>query len=384
MSPTLLAEDDEVLARFRSCFPVAETRAYLFSGGLGPAARSVKAAVDNWTDRWAYDPLYHRARYFEDWEIVRGQLADLLGCSADAIALTDSTSRASNIAAGLLDLRPGGNVIVDATTYPSSLYPWYLPGRSVEVRRVASDRPQIEDFHPLVDDATIAISVSHVSAMTGYRHDLGALAELAHRHGAALVVDAAQSIGALPLDLATSGVDLLSGVSMKWLLGPPGIGFLYVSPALADRPAGHVGYVGTDLETNPDGSAQLVFRHGARRHELGIGNLAGLAGFRSALELVAGIGIARIERRIRRLTARCIDGLVARGVDVMTPREDERRAGVIAARFPRPEELARFLRLRGVDIWGYDSTGRIRIDPHGFNTDEDIDRLLAGLDEFGG
>ena len=370
------------LATFRRAFPITESRAYLFSGGLAPAATPVRAAMDAWIDRWMFEPLHHRARYFEDWEEVRRRLGVLLNAPADCIALTDSTSRASNLAVALVDSPPGANVVVDETTYPSSLYPWLLPAHpGVEVRTVAGPVPRPEEIDALVDDRTVAVSVSHVSAMTGYRHDLSALADIAHARNAVLIVDAAQSAGAVPIDLAAVPVDLLSGVSMKWLLGPPGIGFLYVAPRLLERlRPPQVGYVGTEAAA-AGGESPLRFAPGARRLEVGIGNLPGLAAFAAALALIDSVGVAPIHERIDRLAALVIDGMTARGMGVATPPDAPRRAGVIAANLVAGESLAAYLRGRGVDVWGYPA-GRIRVDPHGFNDEDDVARFLAGLDAF--
>ena len=378
------------LAAFRHAFPITESRAYLFSGGLAPAATPVRAAMDAWIDRWMYEPLYHRARYFEAWEEVRSRLGTLFNVSAECIALTDNTSRASNLAVAIVDASPGANVVVDDTTYPSSLYPWLLPSRRViEVRTVRGPAPRPEDVAALVDARTAAVSVSHVSAMTGYRHDLAALADVAHSRNALLIVDAAQSAGAVPIDLGAVPVDLLSGVSMKWLLGPPGIGVLYVAPHLLERlRPPQVGYVGTEAVVAGDapggdapGGGGLRFAPGARRLEIGIGNLPGLAAFAAALQLIASVGVPSINERIETLVDASITGMAGRGMRLATPAAAPHRAGIIAAHLGAGEALAAFLRTRGVDTWGYPS-GRIRVDPHGFNDEEDVARFLAGLDAF--
>ena len=375
------------LAEFRTVFPITAERAYLFSGGLAPGSTPVRAAIDTWLERWTDDPLYHRARYFEDWDAVRSGLGRLFRCPAESIALTDSTSRASNLAMALIEAPPGSNVVVDATTYPSSLYPWLLPGRrNVEVRTVPGAQPSTDDIARLVDDRTVAVSVSHVAALTGVRHDLASLADVSHDHGALLVVDVAQSAGAIDIDLPTTGVDLAAGVAMKWLLGTPGTGFLYIAPHLQERIPSQAGYVGAEVATNADvgkgGTAStLRFRTGAQRHELGLGDLPGLAAFRAALDLLDAVGMPAIEAQIARLTARCVEGLQARGIALLTPTDPARRAGVLAIRTPSSVDLADFLRARRVDVWGY-TDGRLRIDPHGFNDDNDLERLFQGIDDY--
>ena len=309
------------LSALRDLFPVARRRAYLFSGGLAPAADPVRAAFDEWLERWALEPLYHRARYFEAWDAVRATLARLLGCGPESIALTDSTSRASNLAVDLVDSAEGANVVVDSTTYPSSLYPWLLKRhRGIEIRTIPTDARSADAFSEFIDHRTVAVSVSHVSALSGYRHDLRSLASIAHAHGALLIVDAAQSAGAVELDVVAADVDFLTGVGMKWLLGPPGVGYLYVAPRLLEGEPPQVSYVGAELVPGDDrGRPELLFAPGARRFEVGIGNLPGFAAFLAALRLVESVGVPAIEARIQHLAGRCIEGMKSRGLAVVTP-----------------------------------------------------------------
>jgi len=381
--------------RFRDEFPITATRAYLFSGGLAPAALRVSRAVEEWVHRWQSDPGCLWDEVFTEWEAVRERLGRLFGCPAGCIAIVDGTSRASNLAVQLLNVEPGANVVVDATTYPSSLYPWLLPAQAgVEVRRAASGRAglaaSVDELAALVDDRTVAVSVSHIEANTGVRHDLRPIADLAHEHGAALIVDLAQSAGVLPIDIARDGIDLASGTAMKWLLGPPGIGYLYVSEALLARTgAPMAGYVGTELDEAVRGRPPLAtgemtlrFAPDARRHELGLASLLGMPGLRAGLDLILEAGTGAISAHVERLVSRCFDGLETLGVAATTPRAPDCRGGLLSVPVARPMELHAFLRERGVDVWGYDKGGLIRADPHLFNNDHDIDRLLDGIDAF--
>jgi selenocysteine lyase/cysteine desulfurase len=166
---------------------------------------------------------------------------------------------------------------------------------------------------------------------------------------------------------------------MKWLLGPPGIGFLHLSPRLlADAPLLDIGYLGLDAplgEWPPDAMPPSV--PDARRYELGLPSLPGVFAARAGIELLLAVGIDRIHAHVERLASRCIDGLEERGGDVITPREPVARAGVIAARHPDIQRVFAVCRARRVDIG---AIGSLRIDPHGFNTDDDVDRFLAAYD----
>lgn len=369
------------LAELRAQFPVARSRAYLFSGALAPAATPVRAAWDEWTRAWTEDPnsVYTGEMMIGAMDDLRGAFARLIGAGAETIAITDNTCRAANIAIRILARRPG-NVVIDSGTYPSSAYPWYARSDH-EVRFVATDG--IEDaaaaLAERIDAGTVAVCITHVAPFSGRRHDLRAIADAAHAHGAVLVVDAAQSTGVVPIDVGRDGVDVLVTTAMKWLLGPPGIGFLHLSPALlADAPVLDVGYLGLDAplgEWPPDAMPPVVAD--ARRYELGLPSLPGVFAARAGIELLLAAGIERIHAHVERLAGRCIHGLAERGADVLTPRDPAARAGVVSAGHPDPGRVFSVCRERGVDIG---AIGALRIDPHGFNTDEDIDRFLAAYD----
>ena len=372
--------------RFRPLFPITETRAYLFAGGLAPAAIPVKAALDEWSERWMFDPAYHRARYFDEWEILKSRLAAVVGADPGELAIVDNTSRGSNLAVQMIESPPGANIVTDPTSHPSAVWPWLLPDRTpVEVRSVggvpASD--WAAGIESLVDERTVAVIVSHVDARTGFRHDLGRLADFAHDADAYLIVDAAQSAGAVPIDAEAHGVDFMSGTLMKWLLGPPGLGFLYARrehlEALAPP---HVGYVGAHWKEAPDEPGSLSFRPGAVRHEIGLADLPGIAAARRGVDIILEAGIPAIERHVLDLTGQMIDGLADRGIEVLTPAGRSERGGVMAFYFEGAVPLCRYLRRLGVDIWGYPEDNRVRADPHVYNTAADVQRLLDGIDAY--
>ena len=183
---------------FRAQFPVLRERAYLFAGGIGPLAEPVRAAQDAVLDRWQTDPAGLYATLGEEWEAARAAFARIVGVDATELALVDSTSRGSNLAAQMLDVAPGDNIVVDDYTYWSSRVPWLLRSRrGVEVRCVAA-RPDAtiatDDIAAAVDARTRAVSITSVAWQSGFRHDLAAVAEIAHAAGALLIVDTAQHL----------------------------------------------------------------------------------------------------------------------------------------------------------------------------------------------
>ncbi len=372
------------LPELRGSIPVLRDRAYLFSGGIAPLADPVAEAMNGVLEAWRDDPGGLYADLGAPWAAGRAAFASIVGATADEIALTDGTSRGSNLIAQMVDVPAGGNVVVDDYTYWSSRLPWTLrTGESRrEVRHVrcrADHRVHLDDLAAVVDDRTALVSVTHVSWQTGFRHDLAALAEIAHGHGALLAVDFAQSAGAVEIDVHALGVDLGAGLAMKWLLGSPGVGWLYVRKDLQDSlPPAHVSYAGLAnlFDEGPD--TPPVFHPTAARYEIGIPDIAGVAGSVAGIDLLEAVGMAAVERQVLDLSAQLIDGLLARGIEVLTPPEESARAGVVSCAVDDGADRVARLRAVGVDTW---TDGRVhRIDPHAFNTSADIDRTLEGID----
>jgi cysteine desulfurase/selenocysteine lyase len=371
------------LTDFRAQFPITRTRAYLFSGALAPAAAPVRAAWDDWAVSWSTDPnhVYTVEMMIGAMDELRAAFAHLIGAASSGVAITDSTSRAANIAIRILAARrPGGNVVIDDGTYPSSAYPWQAAGGH-EIRHVATDTADnpAAALAARIDGRTAAVCITHVAPFTGRRHDLRAIAAAAHAHGAPVLVDAAQSTGAVPIDVAADGVDVLVTTAMKWLLGPPGVGFLYLSPnLLADAPVLDVGYLGLHAPLGEWPPQAMPPMHAdARRYELGLPSLPGIFAASAGIELLEAVGMDTVSARIEELAGRCLDGLAQRGADVITPAEPAGRAGVIAVRHPDPAAVFTECRRCGVDIG---AIGCIRVDPHAFNDEDDIDRFLAAYD----
>jgi len=230
-----------------------------------------------------------------------------------------------------------------------------------------------------VDDETIALSVSHVCHLTGFRPDLDALGTLAAEHGAALVVDAMQSAGAVDIDVHRSGVHFLACGAMKWLLGAAGVGFLYVDRRYLDRLPPRAGLIGVEYDYPSWPEFELVPRPGADRFRLGAPPLIGLAATIPGLEILAETGMGQVESYVLDLAGYCIDELLSRGLDLFTLPDPDRRAGIVAIHMEQPGAVCDLMRERGVDGWHY--ADMLRVDPHVFNNREDIDRFLAVIDE---
>ena len=362
----------------RDLFPILQERAYLFSGGIAPATRRTLESIRKHLDDLTYDPDDLFFRTHEDFQQVRRLFAELMGADEKEIVINDSTSAGSNLAAELIEPRPGGNVVFDEFAYPSSVFPWLLPPRDQVECRFVKPRDgliHLQDMEHAVDDNTLAVSVAHITPMEGFRHDVTALARLAHRHGALMLVDGAQSAGALDINLHETDVDFFSTTAMKWLLGPAGVGFFYVAQRHLNRVPPQAGYAGGGFDIHHFAPPPT-----ADRFQLGMPNLIGMGATRPGLEILLEIGMENVEAHVLELSGQCISGLLKRGLKVLTPAQAQHRGGVIAVEMDDSRELWHFLYQRGVDTF-YDGN-LFRVDPHIFNNQDDINRFLEGVDDY--
>jgi len=375
------------LANVRPLFPILKERTYLFSGGHAPASTPALQAMEAVASLWTHDMAVLYGRLYDDHTRARELLAGLIGADVDEVAVTDSTGTGSNYAVAMVDIPKKGNVVFDEWSYPSSIFPWMLPGRDHIERRFVKARNGVIDYNDLekaIDGGTVAVSISHVTQGEGFRHDLAQASRLAHAKGAVLIVDAAQSAGAVSIDVRRDGIDFLSTGACKWLLGATGVGFFYAARRHMSHIPPHAGAPSSASDPMNAGREPFIPKPGAERFTIGIPNLLGLAASRAGLEILASAGIDAVEARVLDLTGYCIEGLKSRGFDLLTPSDPKRRGGVIAAVTDHGPEIEAFMRERKIDIFGGHTYNRsLRIDPHLFNTREDIDRLLEALDEWG-
>lgn len=375
------------LDSFRAEMPVTAEWAYLNHAAIGPMPRGAVAAVAGLARTVAETGDRLWAERNDACEGVRRRMARLLGArEAHEVAFVGNTSEGLSAVAWGLGWRPGDNVVGPEPEFPSDVYPWMsLSELGVEYRRVPERRGRVDpaDLVAAVDSRTRVVAVSWVQYATGHRLPLAPLREACDAAGALLVVDAIQGVGALALDVEASGVDVCALASHKWLLGPEGLGVLYVSDRVIDRlrstrhgwrsVAGRYGWGEIDPTPAP----------GALRFEAGTLNVYGIHALGASVELLLAPGLETIEARVLELAERAAAGLVGRGFRLAEPvRSEGEASGIVAADHPeRPaEELVRSLGERGVAV--SHRAGCLRVSAHAYNTEDEIDRFLATLDDL--
>jgi cysteine desulfurase / selenocysteine lyase len=367
----------------RSLFPLVDRCIFMNHAGVSPLSDRCRAAITGVVEALTQE-AYPSGWAGREADRVRGLLARLLGAPAEGFGLTRGTAHGLSLVARGLDWREGDNVVGARGEYPANVYPWMALGeQGVEFRMAepVDGRVTPEAVLELVDERTRVVALSHVEFWNGYRLDLQAIGSECRRRGALLVVDAIQSAGAMRLDLGALPVDVACAGAYKWLLGPQGSGFFWCRPDLVTqlRPA----LVGTGSVKNDSEyfAYDLDYAETGRRFEESSQSLLNLAAFGASLDLLLEVGMEAVEERILTLAARLAGGLAELGYELLPPwpREAAESSGIVSFRRPgsSPQEVMRDL--SAARVVGRIHSDFVRLSPHFYNTEEEVDQVLTVL-----
>ncbi len=379
-------DPDRLADRWRDEFPILEEKAYLNSNSLGALSRRSLEARRAFERDWAGKGA---ASWYGDdgWTAklgeVRAAFGRTVGAEEGEIALMPSISAGLTAVADALDLREGARVVVSELDFPTLLYQFLARRRlGLEVEVVESPdgvEVPLEAWREALAGGADLVATSHVFFATGAIQDVAALGELAREAGARYLVDAYQSHGQLPVDARAVGADFLVSGALKWLMGGPGLAFLWVRRELA-RELEPVALSWFGVED------QFAFRargaeprDDARRYELGTPAVGAAFTASGGLEIVEEIGVPAIRARNRTLTADLVERLRGAGFELRVAPE-ERRSAIVLARHPAPEAAVEHLERR--DVICDARPGVVRLSPHFYNTVEDNRRAVEALVEF--
>ena len=375
--------------RIRRQYPITSNRVFLNHASQSPLPKPVADEIRRFAEE---DCNYGTAS--TAWEDRVGghfsngkrYFADLINARTDEIALVENTSMGLNIVANLLDYRHGSKIVTTDLEYPSAVYPWLRKRLGVKVEYVKNvdGRIMLENMEKAVDDKTVAVVISHVEYGNGFRNDLNALSEVAHEHGAYLVVDAMQSAGVIPLDVKRDDVDFLTTGCYKWLLAPAGAAYLYVKGELIGQfepPLAGWASVKKEIFDTADlyDIWQLRFAGNASRFEVGYPSLVSFVGANVAIKMLLDYGIKNVERRVLRLTDYLMGEVESLGLQLQTPTERaEYRSGIVNFRVDNPKETTDKLMKKQIVVSA--RANGIRVSPHYYNSQEEIRRFLDEIE----
>jgi selenocysteine lyase/cysteine desulfurase len=369
----------------RHLFDLPDDVAYLNCAYMSPLLKRAAEVGAEAIDRKLRPWRIHAEDFFTDSERARLLFAELLDAEADAIALVPAASYGLAVAAANLPVAPGGRILVLAEQFPSNVYTWRALATRSGAEVVSVARAPDHDWTGAVlarlDERVAIAALPHCHWIDGGLLDLAAIGARCREVGCALVVDATQSLGALPLDLAAVRPDYLVCPGYKWLLGPYSLGYLYVAPGRRDgRPLEH----NWIARRGSEDFARLIdyqdaYQVGARRFDVGErSNFAlvpvGIVG----LEQLLAWGPARIAATLDAKTAAIAERAGTLG---LTAASAEQRAGhYLGLRFPRRAPEALIERLAKEQVYVSVRGESLRVTPHLYNDEADVERLFAVLE----
>jgi len=367
---------------FRRQFPVTRNYIYFNHAAIAPFSQSVKRQISKCLEQYCENGILCNRKFLEIVDYTRELAARFIGAKPSEIAFIKNTTQGILIAANGIRWKRGDNVLIPDKEFPANVYPWLnLTKRGVEVKfvPVKNGRFSVADIDQYIDKKTRALSLSAVSFLNGFRCDLMEIGRLCKDHGIFFIVDAIQALGAIEVNVKKSFIDLLSADAHKWLLGPQGIGILYVSEAVLESlDVSNLGWKSMNDEGNYL-KYEIRIKSNAARFEEGTLNILGIIGLKASLEMILGIGIPVIEKRILKLTRMLIKGLVDRGYIIKSPMDFSERSGILAFCHNAFSTKTILDRLFQANVVCAQRDGAIRISPHFYNNKNDINGFLKAL-----
>jgi len=377
-------ENPELLA-YRDEFPILQRKTYLNSCSLGALSKRSMQNIAEFMEMWNE---WGAHAWYEIWlgEIarVRQKFAKIIGAQVHEVAIAPNVSTALSSIASALDYSKRNKVVMADMDFPTLAYQWLVKKRlGVQCHFVESpDRiyVQPELFEPAVDDKTALVATSRVFFTSGYIQDIRAVADIAHKHGAYLLVDDYQGTGQIPLDVVAQDIDILVTGTLKWLMGGPGLALIYIRegliPSLEPTIAGWFGHR-AQFQFK---IREFEFRPDATRVEMGTPAMAAIYAGNGGLDIVQEISVERICERTRYLTNDLIARAREHGWNVHAPQEPERRSSIVMLELERPEEVVKELVVRNIIT---DSRpGLLRISPYFYNTIEENGVVIDAIAEI--
>ena len=368
-------------AAVRAEFPIFESATYLNSCSQGALSHRVRDAVEGWLAGWD-----ENGAEWDFWvernEAFRAAVARLLHAEADDVAVTTSVSQGVSGLVSALDLRGERNrIVISEYEFPTIGQIAHAQElRGAEVVHVLPDADgsiPAERFAEAIDERTALVCCTTLSYRSGHRHDVAAIAEAAHAAGAIVLADSYQACGAVELDVRSLGADVVTGGTVKYLLGTAGLGFMWVTPevreALVPTQTGWF----ADEDIFAMSIADYSPHASARRFDAGTPPVPSLYAGVAGISLVEEAGVPAIEAHVAGLVDRLLDGLDALGATVVTPRDPRRRGPLVCVRARDVGELVEALAADRIVVSSRED--KLRVALHLYNVDEDVDTLLAAL-----
>lgn len=371
----------ETVAEWRKEFPVLSKVNYLANCSQGPQSRKSRAAIESYLDNWATVGMDWDF-WCEEVELAKGEFARLIGASPDEIAVSTSVSEIiSSIAGSFLPHGHKRKILTTDAEFPTVGQVWLAHekwGTQVDYIPLSHGQIDLEEYRKRVDENTLLVSATHVYYQNGFKQDIEAIAEICHSKGVPLLVDAYQSLGTVAIDVKKQKIDMLCCGNLKYLLGVPGLAFLYVDKNLAEtlRPS-NTGWFG---QKNPFDFTprQLTFAPGSRRFDTGTPPVAAAFASRAGMEIINQVGPAVIEEQIRFLNQVALEEVQRLELPLLSPTDLDWK-GAVTAILLDSDSHAMEERLKKMGIVASARGPAIRLAPHFFSLPEELQQGLQAI-----
>jgi selenocysteine lyase/cysteine desulfurase len=376
----------DMVARFRAAMPIAARVAYFDHAAVAPLPSLARDSIRRWLDQATDEGDTAWTQWSRRVEEVRRTAATLIGAQASEVALVPNTTSGISLVAEGFPWKNGDNVVTLANEFPSNQYPWMnLASRGVDVRRVPVEGGivDLDRVEAACDERTRIVTLSWIGYATGWRIDVGQVAGLCRRRGCLFFLDAIQGLGVFPLDVRSVSVDFLAADGHKWLLGPEGAGILFVRKEHLSllRPL-MVGW-NSVAQGNDYTRIELNLRPEAARYEGGSQNMIGFHGLGASLDLLTSLGVgpsaSPVAEQVLAITDYACERLTELGATLLTPRQGIHRSGIVTFQLAGHDSNDIRRRLESAGIIVRCRAGGVRISPHGYNSREEIDRMIDEL-----
>lgn len=377
---------DPLLA-YRAEFPILERTTYLVSNSLGAMPRTVADRLAQYVDDWAEHGVKAWNRGWWEMPVTVGdEIAPLIGAGRGEITMVPNVTLAHAMVLSALDFSgPRNTVVMAEGDFPSVRYVHdglaTRLGARIVVARSSADGLGVDLDHlmSLIDERTRLVSISHVLFRSAYILDVEEICRRAHDVGALVALDSFHAVGVIPVDVRRIGCDFLTGGVLKWLCGGPGGCFLYVAPAIRQTLAPAL--TGWQAHARPFAfEPEMEYAPDAFRWLGGTPVIPALYAAAEGPRILRRVGIDAIRAKSVRQTARLVEAADRRGFTVRAPRDPVRRGGTVAVDMPNAYEVSQFLLARDV-IVDYRPGAGIRIAPHFYTSDAELDAVMATIDE---
>ena len=371
-------------AEIRSQFPATEKYAYLNSAAMSPLPGSAVEAIQ----AQMKDSSENGVRNFMEWVATKTRTRDLLAgmlhVRAEQIAFMRNVSDGISSVANGLKWNTGENIVTFAREFPANYYAWRRVRDEFGVElRLCPERDggiEMDEFIDLIDSNTRLVSISAVQYASGFKADLERIGNATRKVDALFCVDIIQGFGAMPFDLPAQLIDVACGGGHKWLCGPEGCGFLYLSDRARERiEPTLIGWISVETPWDFEDREQC-FKPNALAWESGTGPSSLYYGLEQSLKLLNHAGLENIERYLAELTDYMCDRLRGMEYDVISSRKDSERSAIVCIKHRNGLAANEVVNvLERADVIVSPRGDRVRIAPHFYNDREDIDRLIEAL-----